>query len=245
MERGRARAAAAELPPDIERALAELSAAERSDRPIAYWIGMARGEGGLTRVTIAWAPRASASTAGEIALAIAAASPDGKSYFTTSRTTSREVSFDAPAGELVLTTTALNARGDELDADKRRITVPAFDSSRLAIGSPMVLRARTARDVRAFSEATGVHPEVGREFDRSDRLFIRFPVYGGPEITAVARLLNRLGTEMRPLPVAAVGDGLYQLEVTLGAIARGEYFIAIEAARGAEPVRVLVPIKVR
>jgi hypothetical protein len=245
MERGRAKAAAAELPPDIERALGELSAMERSDRPIGYWIGMARGEGGLTRVTIAWAPRASASTAGEIALAIGAASPDGRSYFTGSHTTSREVSFDAPAGELVLTTTARNARGEEIDADKRRITVPAFDASRLAIGSPMVLRARTARDVRAFSEGTGVHPEVGREFDRSDRLFIRFPVYGGPEIAAAGRLLNRLGTEMRPLPVAAVGDGLYQLEVPMGAIARGEYFIAIEAARGAEPVRVLVPIRVR
>ncbi len=245
IERGRARAAAAELPPDIGRALSELSAAERSDRPISYWIGMARGEGGRTRVTVAWAPRASASTAGEIALAIRAASPDGTSYFTTAHTTSRDVSFDAPAGELLLTTTALNARGEEIDGDKRRITVPTFDGSRLAIGSPIVLRARTARDVRAFSEPTGAHPEVGREFDRSDRLFIRFPVYGGPEIAVAARLLNRLGTEMRALPVAAVEDGLYQLEVPLGAIARGEYFIAIEAARGQEPVRVLVPIRVR
>ena len=245
IERGKARAAAAELPPDIERALSELSAAERSDRPIGYWIGMARGEGGRTRVTIAWAPRASASTAGEIALAIDAASPDGTSYFTTSHTTSRDVSFDAPAGELVLTTTAFNARGQEIDGDKRRITVPSLDGSRLAIGSPMVLRARTARDVRAFSEGTGAHPEVGREFDRSDRLFIRFPVYGGPEIAVAARLLNRLGTEMRALDLSAVGDGLYQLEVPLGTIARGEYFIAIEAVRGAEPVRVLVPIRLR
>jgi hypothetical protein len=99
--------------------------------------------------------------------------------------------------------------------------------------------------VRAFSEGTGAHPEVGREFDRSDRLFIRFPVYGGPEIAVAARLLNRLGTEMRALDLSAVGDGLYQLEVPLGTIARGEYFIAIEAVRGAEPVRVLVPIRLR
>ena len=245
IERGRARAAAAELPPDIERALSELSAAQRSDRPIGYWIGMARGEGGRTRVTIAWAPRAPASTAGEIALAIGAASPDGTSYFTTSHTTSRDVSFDAPSGELLLTATAFNARGEEIDGDKRRITVPAFDGSRLAMGSPIVLRARTARDVRAFSDGTGVHPEVGREFDRADRLFIRFPVYGGPEIAVAARLLNRQGTEMRALPVAAVGEDLYQLEVPLGSIARGEYFIALEAVRGKEAVKVLVPIGVR
>jgi len=245
IERGRARAAAAELPPDIERALSELSAAERSDRPIGYWIGMARGEGGRTRVTIAWAPRASASTAGEISVAIGAASPDGISYFSTSHTTSHDVSFDAPPGELLLTATAFNARGEEIDGDKRRITVPAFDGSRLAMGSPILLRARTARDVRGFDDGTGVHPEVGREFDRADRLFIRFPVYGGPEIAVAARLLNRQGTEMRVLPVAPVGEGLYQLEVPLGSIARGEYFIALEAVRGAEPVKVLVPIRVR
>ncbi len=245
MERGRARAAAAELPPDIERALSELSETERSDRPIGYWIGMARGEGGRTRVTVAWAPRTSASTAGEIALAIGAASPDGTRYFTTSHTTSREVSFDAPPGELVLTTTALNARGEEIDGDMRRVMVPALDGSRLAIGSPMVFRARTARDVRAITEGAGAHPEVGREFDRSDRLLIRFPVYGGSELAVTTKLLNRRGTELRVLPVAAVGEGLYQLDLPLGASARGDYFIAIEAARGSEPVRVLVPIRVR
>jgi hypothetical protein len=113
------------------------------------------------------------------------------------------------------------------------------------MGSPIVLRARTARDVRGFSEGTGAHPEVGREFDRSDRLFIRFPVYGGPGVAVAARLLNRQGTEMRALPVAAAGDSVYQLEVPLGAIARGEYFIALEAVRETEPVRVLVPIRVR
>jgi VWFA-related protein len=245
IERGRAKAAAAVLPPDIERALGELSATERSDRRIDYWIGMAQGEGGRTRVTIVWAPRAPASTAGEIALAIGATSSDGTSYFTTSRTTSREVSFDAPAGELVLATTAVNARGDDIDGDRRRITVPAFDGSRLAIGSPMVLRARTAREGRAITEGTGAQPEVGREFDRSDRLFFRFPVYGGPEIGVTARLLNRRGAELRALPVAAVGDGRYQVDLPLGGTARGDYLIAIEAARQDESIRTLVPIRVR
>jgi VWFA-related protein len=245
MERGRAEAAAAELPPDIERALGELSLTERSDRQIDYWIGMSRGEAGRTRVTIAWTPRARASTGGEIALAINAASPDGTSYFTTSRTTSREVSFDAPAGELVLATKALNARGDEIDGDMRRVTVPAFDGSKLAIGSPMVLRTRTAREARAITEGTDAQPEVGREFDRSDRLFVRFPVYGGPEAAATARLLNRRGKELRELPVVLIREGLYQLDLPLSVSARGDYLIAIEAARGAESVRALVPVRVR
>ena len=245
MERGRARARAAELSPDVERALGELSATERSDRPIGYWIGMARGEGGRTRVTLAWAPGPALATAGEIALAVVAASPDGTSYFKTDHTTAREVSFDAPAGELVLTTTAFNARGDEVDGDRRRITVPALDGTRLAIGSPMVYRARTVREVRAITEGAAAHPEVGREFDRSDRLLIRFPVYGRPQVAVAARLLNRMGTELRVLPATAVGDGVYQLDFPLGATARGDYMIAIEAADGAEPIRTLVPLRVR
>src|SRR4029079_7167963 len=39
LERARTEAAAAELPLDIERAIGELAATERSDRPIALWIG--------------------------------------------------------------------------------------------------------------------------------------------------------------------------------------------------------------
>ena len=245
MERGRAEAAAAELPPDIERALGELSLTERSDRQIDYWIGMSQGEGGRTRVTIAWTPRAAAASGGEIALAINATSPDGTSLFTCGRTASRVVSFDAPAGELVLATTALTARGDEIDGDMRRITVPAFDGSKLAISSPMVLRTRTAREARAITEGTDAQPEVGREFDRSDRLFVRFAIYGGAEVAAAARLLNRRGKDLRELPVARIKEGVYQLDLPLSVSARGDYLIAIEATRGAESVRALVPVRVR
>jgi hypothetical protein len=109
----------------------------------------------------------------------------------------------------------------------------------------MVFRARTVREARAITEGTGAHPEVGREFDRSDRLLIRVPVYGGPEVAVTAKLLNRRGTEMRVVPVTAVGAGLYQVDLPLSATARGEYMIAIEAASGAEPIRSLVPIRVR
>ena len=245
MERGRARAAAAELPPDVERALGELSATERSDRQIDYWIGMARGEGGRTRVTVAWAPRPSAPAIDGVGLAISATSPDGTSIFSAARTIAREVSFDAPPGDLMLTTTAMNGRGDEIDGDMRRLSVPAFDDERLAIGSPVVFRARTARDARTIAAGTDLHPEVGREFDRSDRLFVRFPVYGGPEVAAAARLLNRRGTELRALPLEGAGDGVYQIDFPLSVSARGDYLIAIEATRGADSVRVLVPVRVR
>ena len=245
MERGRAEAAAAELPPDVERALGELSFSDRSDHLIDYWIGTTRADQGLTRVTLAWIPKASASTAGEIALAIQATSANGTSYFSTGRTTSRQVSFDVPPGELVLKLKTLDRRDEEIENATRRMTIPAFDGSTLAIGSPMILRTRTAREARAMLDGAEGQPEARREFDRLDRLFIRFPIYGGSEITTAARLLNRRGKELRPLSVASMGNGVYQVDVQLSLSVRDDYLVAIEATRGAETTRALVPFRVR
>jgi hypothetical protein len=245
MERGRAEAAAAEIPPDIERALGELSVNERSDHPVDYWIGTTRGDSGRSRVTIAWMPRASVASGGEIALAIQAASPDGTSYFSNDRTMSRQVSFDVPAGELVLKMKALDARGEEIENDSKRITVPAFDGSKLAIGSPMILRTRTAREARAITDGGDGPAEAHREFDRIDRLFIRFPVYGGQDAAVAARLLSSRGKELRALSVTPIREGVYQLDVPLSVSLRDDYVIAIEATRGTESANALVPFRVR
>jgi hypothetical protein len=88
-------------------------------------------------------------------------------------------------------------------------------------------------------------PEVGREFDRSDRLFVRFAVYGGPQVAVAARLLNRRGKELQALRVVAIRESLYQLDIPLSGSGRDDYLIAIEATRGAESVRTLVPFRVR
>ena len=245
VERGRAEAAAGEVPADVERALGDLTLSERADHSLDYWIGMARGDQGLTRVNIVWLPRASASSSGEISLAIQAGSLDGKSYFSNGGTTTRQLSFDAPAGDLVLKIKALDARGEEIENSSRRLTVPGFDGSKLAIGSPMILRTRTARDARAIADGAEGQPEVRREFDRSDRLFVRFPVYGGPDIAVAARLLGRQGKELRPLTAAPLKEGIYQLDLPLSVSLRDDYLIAIEATRGTESVRALVPFRVR
>jgi hypothetical protein len=180
-----------------------------------------------------------------MSLAIQATSPEGKSYFSSGGTTTRQLSFDAPAGDLVLKVKVLDARGEEIDNSNRRLTVPGFDASKVAIGSPMVLRTRTARDARAIAEGGDGQPEVRREFDRSDRLFIRFPVYGGQELTVAARLLTRQGKELRALPATAIREGIYQLEVPLSVSLRDDYVIAIEATRGADSASAMVPFRVR
>ena len=245
MERGRAEAAAAEMPADVERALGELSLNDRSDHLIDYWIGTTRGDQGGTRLTIAWIPKGSAATATDIGLAIQGASSNGTSYFASGRTTARQLSFDVPPGELTLKLKVLDGRGEELENANRKITIPAFDAATLAVGSPMILRTRTARDARAITDGAEGQPEARREFDRSDRLFVRFPVYGGEGIATAARLLNRRGKELGVLAVASIKDGLYQVDLPLSASLRDDYVIAIEVTRGAETVKAFVPFRVR
>ena len=91
-------------------------------------------------------------------------------------------------------------------------------------------------------------PFAAREFVRTDRVFVRFGVYGqaaaGAAVTA--QLTNRFGTPLVAMPVVALGDGegTYQIEWPLASQARGDYLIAIEAAKGEEKARVLVPLRV-
>ena len=122
---------------------------------------------------------------------------------------------------------------------------PRSTRSKLAIGSPMVLRTRTAREARAIADGGDGQAEPRREFDRSDRLFIRFPVYGGQDAAVAARLLNRRGKELRALSVARITDGVYQLDLPLSVSFRDDYVIAIDVTRGAESAGALVPFRVR
>jgi len=109
----------------------------------------------------------------------------------------------------------------------------------------MILRTRTAREARAITEGAEGQPEARREFDRTDRLFVRFPVYGGEGIATAARLLNRRGKELGVLTVARLKDGIYQVDLPLSTSLRDDYVIAIEATRGTDSAKAFVPFRVR
>jgi hypothetical protein len=110
----------------------------------------------------------------------------------------------------------------------------------------MILRTRTAREARAVAEGGEAQAEARREFDRLDRLFIRFPVYGGHgSDPPAARLLNRKGKELHSLPVATIAEGVYQIDLQLSLTVRDDYLVAIEARRGTESATALVPFTVR
>jgi hypothetical protein len=76
---------------------------------------------------------------------------------------------------------------------------------------------------------------------------VRFSVDGNsaPEAAVSARLTNKAGATLLELPVAKTAEaGSYQIELPLTSLARGDYLIAVAAARGDERARALVPIRV-
>ena len=91
-------------------------------------------------------------------------------------------------------------------------------------------------------------PYAGREFSRTDRLFVRFAVYGtaAPDAAVTARLLNKAGAALSSLNVtgSAVPRDGYEIDVPLASVARGDYIIEIVAAAGDQRARELVPVRV-
>ena len=119
-----------------------------------------------------------------------------------------------------------------LDRDVRDFAVSDFRRA-VAIGTPAVLRARNARELRLLGEEDAV-PVASRDFSRAEHLLIRFPAYspdGGPPSLS-ATLLNRLGQSMRELPVApaAAPGGDNQIDLPLAGLASGEYMIEVKAS---------------
>ena len=152
--------------------------------------------------------------------------------------------FDAAPGELELRMTVETASGGGvLDREIRTITVPDLTSPDAALSTPMVHRARTARDFQAIAADADAVPTVGREFSRTERLLIRFDVYGNA--TPTAALLNRSGQKMADVPIAAAAaGGTHQIDLGLAAIAAGEYLVEITATGATGEASELIPLRI-
>jgi hypothetical protein len=59
-----------------------------------------------------------------------------------------------------------------------------------------------------------------------------------------AQLTSKAGATLLELPVVKTGGEAYQIDLPLASIARGDYLIAVAAARGDERARALVPLRV-
>jgi hypothetical protein len=126
-----------------------------------------------------------------------------------------------------------------IDNEIRDITVPDLTSPDPSMSTPRVFRARTARDFQMTARDPDAVPVAGREFLRTDRLLMRFDVYGTESPTAV--LLNRNGQKMSEVPVSpAATGGTHQIDLGLGGIPPGEYLVEVSVGSAKE----LVPLKV-
>jgi VWFA-related protein len=247
VERAKAQAAAAEIPPDIRRALSDLPSTN-ARRTIDLWIGTAL-DAGRSAVRLSWSPRDSGATAaGAKPAQVTAVAMQGESKTFDGPVDAAGVSFGAPPGPLKVTVTVENSSGEIIDRDVRTIEVPDPALPALTISSPALFRAQSVREFRALDRGPNATPFAGREFGRTDRVIIRFSVNGAARATAkvVANIISQWGKELAEVPVTRVtsDDAVFEIEVPLTAVARGDYLVSIVATAGAEHARAFVPMRV-
>jgi hypothetical protein len=251
--------------PAVTAALGSLGAAPRSSL-IRTWVGMSRGENGKTRVTFVWEPMPASTGRREEAarVTLLAAGAKGSPYFrgpvpggsvspassgppaAANRTVGArgpsQVTFEAEPGKVQLLLTVEDGQAQILDKDSQEISVPDLTSGDVLVSTPQVFRARTAREWQTLAADANAVPTITREFSRSERLLVRFNVYGPASVAPTARLLNRAGEKMTDLQVqpAGSGGGAHQVDLALSGLAAGEYLIEIAADEKKELIAVRV-----
>lgn len=239
-------------PPEVEAAF-DAIAEPASGRMIRTWLAAQQAPDGQSSVTVVW--EAIRPTGPEVPsrVMLTASRPDGallyrgrvaKAADPTGRVAG-QVTFAAPPGDVVLRVEAENEDGDRLDADTREWRVPDFAVAETTISTPVVYRARTARDVQNLKAAAAPLPTTARSFTRMERLLIRFDVYGPPGQTPVVRLLNRNGDPMSDWPVTTrESAGSYETEVILGGVPPGDYLVEVTVPAGEAGPQQLVALRV-
>jgi hypothetical protein len=236
------------------------------------WIGMARGEGGRTRIQFVWEPipqrsgeaRDPANEPARVWLIAsgqgtepvfrgavqqtAVPEPPGPTPAVAAGRRGASVVFAAEPGALQLRVTVENANGRLIDSDRRELVVPDFTGTDVMLSTPRLLRAYTARELQAIRADPNAVPAVAREFSRRERILVRVEAYGPGETTpaVTAKLLNRQAQPMLDLtvePPPAAG-GAFQAEVPIASLPPGEYFVEVSASASPGSTRQLIGIRV-
>jgi VWFA-related protein len=247
-----------EAPRAVSAALNAIAEPERG-RPARFWIGTARGENGMTRVTFSWEPIAAAPgaapdpSAQAARVALTASSSDGKQLYkgrvpeeAAAAATGGAVQFDGPPGPLQMRIVVEGQRGQVIDSVSRDLTLPDFTRVQVSLATPRVFRGRTVRDLTAIKTNPNAIPTADRDFSRTDRLLIRTEAYtpGGAAPALTARLLNRGGGQMAVLPVQAGPGGVGDIDLPLSAFAAGDYLIELNAKTDTGTAQELIAFKV-
>jgi len=246
-------------PADVSEALDDLAViVEPSSRhTVGVWIGAVRGLEERAQVTLAWeASRGSSELPAErpeqITLTVTAGNGEVVFKGPVPRdpnlyTPAGKVTFPAPAGPLRVKMSVENARAQRIDSEDIVDSVPDFTATGPTISMPQVFRARTAFELGTLRKSTTAVPIVSRMFSRTERLFMRFEVYGpgaAPPVVTM-RLLNQVGEPKAPLAVpTSPGPNVFEADVSLASFPPGDYLIEITASVGAEKTVKLIGIRV-
>jgi VWFA-related protein len=226
-------------PPEISKALAPLVVDPNVPVTGDLWAGAAPGPAAAPSVTAVWTPRPTAPAQPSW---LRASGDDGHVYF--DGPFDSRVTFNAAAGTLHLRHQLIEADGSRSDRQESTIDVPDFKAP-VAMTTAVLFRARTPLELRALVAATDPLPYAGRQFDRTDRVLVRFAVTGAgaADATVTAHLLSKTGSALATLPLKTVPAG-YELDLPLGSIAHGEYVISFEASHGADQAKQLLSFRV-
>ena len=242
-------------PAAITKALAAITPLTNR-RYIRTWIGNDKGDDGRTRVTLLWEPLP--PTPGvrrdePRRVTVLATSPSGDIVYRGRVPTELAASgsgglvrFNAPPGKLDVRLTIEGDGTGTLDVEDRDLMVPDFSAPEIALTTPQIWVARTAREFAALTSATPPAPVAHREFRRTERLLIRFEAFGpgtgAPTVTA--QLLNQQGTKMSDVTVTAAADQPLSIDLSLANLAAGQYLLEITAtAEGQKPLTELVAFR--
>jgi VWFA-related protein len=230
----RALAPKKEQPSAVSNALAAISVPAAARSVVRTWVGTSRGANGKTKVTFVWEPTSRGRDAAADApssVMLTAVGSDGAPYFR-GRTSDSRVVFDADPGKMQLRLSVEGSSSQVLDTETREVAVPDLTAAETVVGTPQLLRARTARDYQLLKTNAEATPVATREFSRTERLLIRVPAYGpgGAPPTLTANLLNRGGERMTELKVApSPAPDVQEIELALAGLAAGEYILEVKA----------------
>lgn len=257
--------------PAVTAALANVASVSTRARIIRTWVGTSRGENGKTRVTFVWEPtprtaadrplgpgeqpsRVSVMAVGSNGspffrgrvpdMAVASSSPSLSGADGVAGRASRVV-FDAAPGKMELRLSVEGGSG-VLDSEIREIVVPDLTSTQTSLGTPVLFRGRTPRDVQQLKADAQAVPATGREFSRTDRVFMRVAAYGAGAPGLSVHMLSRAGQTMSELPVTppAMPGGEAVVDIPLAGLAPGEYIVEVKATGEGGEAKELVGFRV-
>lgn len=230
----------------------------RSSPFIRSWVGLTVDTSGRPRAVFTWMPVDVMSRAGVLsrpeAVQLRAATPTGTVLFEGEVAPASRPSgpgqparavFEVPPGRVQLDFTILQSNGERLDVSAQDVEVPDPSTALPIILSPQLLRAATARDVRALAADPDAAPVPGGQVRRTDRLILRVPTLGAGEMAVTVKLLNRTGQLLREVsPMARQKGEIAQFDIALAALAPGEYGLEVTAANHVGQARSLIRLQI-